>query len=124
MAVAEALERDPHTIGPSTSSERALAFGEGGPAALIFEQTGGSPLPPPALDQRQQAELKKAVQLPPSSSGLELANWSLRQAQEAGGAAVRMGAVRPQPEPQQLLELSAPVGIQLQASQEALGQGQ
>ena len=35
---AEALERDPHTIG-----RWAAAFGEGGPAALIFEQTGGSP---------------------------------------------------------------------------------
>ena len=98
MAVAEALERDPHTIGPSTSSGRVSAFGKGGPAALIFEQTGGSH---PALDQTQQAELKKAVQLPPPSSGLELANWSLRQAQEAGGAAVCMGAVRPQPESQQ-----------------------
>ena len=29
---------------------------------------------PPALDQAQQAELKGALQLPPSSSGLELAN--------------------------------------------------
>ena len=37
-ATAEALERDPHTIGLWAS-----AFGEGGPAALIFEQTGGSP---------------------------------------------------------------------------------
>ena len=36
----EALERDPHTIG-----RWASAFGEGGPAALIFEQTGGSPPP-------------------------------------------------------------------------------
>ena len=36
-ATAEALERDPHTIG-----RWAAAFGEGG-AALIFEQTGGSP---------------------------------------------------------------------------------
>ena len=32
-ATAEALERDPHTIG-----RWASAFGEGGPAALIFEQ--------------------------------------------------------------------------------------
>ena len=38
---AEALERDPHTIG-----RWAAAFGEGGPAALIFEQTGGSPFRP------------------------------------------------------------------------------
>ena len=39
-ATAEALERDRHTIG-----RWASAFGEGGPAALIFEQTGGSPPP-------------------------------------------------------------------------------
>ena len=38
-ATAEALEQDPHTIG-----RWALAFGEGGPGALIFEQSGGSPL--------------------------------------------------------------------------------
>ena len=38
-ATAEALGRDPHTIG-----RWAAAFGEGGPAALIFEQSGGSPL--------------------------------------------------------------------------------
>ena len=37
---AHALGRDPHTIG-----RWASAFGEGGPAALIFEQTGGSPPP-------------------------------------------------------------------------------
>ena len=38
--VAEAMERGPHTIG-----RWASAFGEGGPAALIFEQTRGSPPP-------------------------------------------------------------------------------
>ena len=37
-AAAEALERDPHTVG-----RWAAAFGEGGPTALICEQTGGSP---------------------------------------------------------------------------------
>ena len=37
---AGALERDPHTIG-----RWASAFGEGGPAALVCEQTGGSPRP-------------------------------------------------------------------------------
>ena len=36
--VAEALERDPRTIG-----EWLAAFGRGGPAALAFEQSGGSP---------------------------------------------------------------------------------
>ena len=40
VVTAEALERDPYTIG-----RWASAFGEGGPAALIFAQTGGS-LPP------------------------------------------------------------------------------
>ena len=39
-ATAEALERDPHTIGRCVA-----AFGEGGPSALIFEQTGGRPHP-------------------------------------------------------------------------------
>ena len=39
-ATAEALERDPPTVG-----RWAAAFGEGGPRALIFEQTGGSPPP-------------------------------------------------------------------------------
>ncbi len=39
-ATADALGRDPHTIG-----RWAAAFGEGGPGALIFEQSGGSPPP-------------------------------------------------------------------------------
>ena len=39
-ARAEVLERDPHTIG-----RWVAAFWEGGPRALIFEQTGGSPPP-------------------------------------------------------------------------------
>ena len=34
------VSRDPHTIG-----RWAAAFGEGGPRALIFEPTGGSPPP-------------------------------------------------------------------------------
>jgi transposase len=44
--VAEALERDPHTIG-----EWVAAFGRGGPAGRIFEPTGGSP-PPSARTSR------------------------------------------------------------------------
>ena len=50
-ATAEALERDPHTIG-----RWASAFGEGGPAPLIFEQTGGSP---PPLTRRGRRSLKE-----------------------------------------------------------------
>ena len=64
---AQALGRDPHTIG-----RWAAAFGEGGPAALIFEQSGGSP----ALGETQQAELKEAVQEQPAMAGIELANWN------------------------------------------------
>ena len=37
-AVARALDRDAHTIGQWTT-----AFAEGGPRALSFEQSGGSP---------------------------------------------------------------------------------
>ena len=37
-AVAQALERDAHTIG-----QWARAFAEGGPKALVFEQSGASP---------------------------------------------------------------------------------
>ena len=110
VAVAEALERDPHTIG-----RWASAFGEGDPEALIFEQTGGSPRP--RLDTAggvEKSGATAAVIIGPGTGQLVL----------AGGAAVCMGAVRPQPESQQLPELAAPVGIQLQASQEALGQGQ
>ena len=76
---------------PFDKLRRASAFGEGGPAALIFEQTGGSP--PPALGETQQAELKAAVQELPEQADIELANWSLRQAQEEGGAAVCLGTV-------------------------------
>ena len=47
---AEALERDPRTIG-----RWASAFGEGGPAALIFEHTGG---PPPPLTKRSRRSWK------------------------------------------------------------------
>ena len=38
--VAEALERDPHTVGEWLASLR-----QAGPAGLGFEQTGGSPPP-------------------------------------------------------------------------------
>ena len=37
-AVGRALERDAHTIG-----QWSKAFAAGGPKALVFEQTGGSP---------------------------------------------------------------------------------
>jgi transposase len=38
--VADALERDPHTVGGWLA-----AFRQAGPAGLVFEQTGGPPPP-------------------------------------------------------------------------------
>ena len=64
---AQALGRDPHTIG-----RWAAAFGERGPAALIFEQSA----PPPALCEAQQSELRAGVQKLPAMAGIELANWN------------------------------------------------
>ena len=40
LAVAEALEREPHTIGTWVA-----AFSDNGPTAFAFEQSGGSPRP-------------------------------------------------------------------------------
>ena len=40
VQVAEALERDPHTIG-----EWVAGFRRAGPEGITFEQTGGSPPP-------------------------------------------------------------------------------
>ena len=46
-ATGEALERDLHTIG-----RRAAPLGEGGPTALIFEQTGA---PPPSAHRSRRS---------------------------------------------------------------------
>ena len=108
-ATAEALERDPHTIG-----RWASACGAGGPAALIFEQTGGSPRPwRDAADGVEGSGPRTARQVGHRPGQLEL----------DGGAAVSLGTMGRQPEPQQLPELPAPAGVCLQAPQEAAGQG-
>ena len=73
---------------------------------------------PPALGETQQAELKAAVQELPEQGGHRTGQLVLE-----GGAAVRFGTVWRQFEPQQLPELSAPLGICLQAPQEAPAQG-
>jgi len=72
--VAEALERDAHTIG-----EWLEALRQKGPTGLAFEQSGG---PPPALDAAQQATLKAAVQAAPSGVGLDLAKWTWKGVQQ------------------------------------------
>ena len=110
-ATAEALERDPHTIG-----RWASAFGEGGPAALIFEQTRGSP---PPLTRRSRRS-------PPERRGGTTARHSGHRNGQLvleGGASVCLRTVWHQPEPQQLPELASPAGVCLQASQEAAAQG-
>ena len=89
-ATAEALERDPHTIG-----RWASAFGEGGPAALLFEQTGGSP---PSLTKRKRTELKAG-----SATAAVMVRHGNGQLVLEGGAAVCFGTVRRQPVSQQLL---------------------
>ena len=108
-ATAAALERDPHTIG-----RWAAAFGEGGPRALIFEQTGGSP---PALGEAQREELRAAVQQLPAAAGLDLANWNWKVVHRFVWERL------PQPVPQQLPDLPAPLGICLQAPPEAAAEG-
>ena len=71
-ATAEALERDPHTIG-------RWALGVG----LRCGRACGPDIRadrwfPPALDQTQQEELKGAVEQPPAAAGIQLANWYWR----------------------------------------------
>ena len=77
---------------------------------------------PPAIDGVQQTELKAVVQEFPAKVGLDLANWTLRQAQEEGGAQICAGTFRGLPKPQQLPELPAPLGICAETAQEASAQ--
>ncbi len=96
VAVAEALGRDAHTIG-----RWVAVFGEGGPGRCL-RAVGWFP---PAIDGVQQTELQAVVQEFPAKVGLDLANWTLRQAQEEGGAQICAGTFRGLPEPPQLPEL-------------------
>ena len=68
-ATAEALGRDPHSIGRwavGVGRRRGRACGPDIRADRWF---------PPALDQAQQEELKGAVEQPPAVAGIQLANW-------------------------------------------------
>ena len=47
----------------------------------------------------------------PAAAGIQLADWSLRQAQEEGGAAVCLRTVWHQPVPQQLPEPTFPIWL-------------
>ena len=67
--------------------------------------------------------MKGAVEQQPAAAGIQLANWSLRQAQDEGGAAVCLRTVWHQPVPQQLPELASPAGVCLQAPKKRLVKG-
>ena len=65
------------TAEASTLSDD-LAFGEGGPEARIFEQTGGSPRP-----RRGRASgAERGGAQPPAASGIGLANWNWKVVRE------------------------------------------
>ena len=82
---AQALGRYPHTIG-----RWAAAFGEGGRAALILEQSGGSPRP-----RRGGVE--------GGGAGTAHHGWhQTGQLELEGGPSVCLGAIQHQPEPQRL----------------------
>ena len=125
MAAGPRMDRFGYGAGPGTRSAHHRTMGRrlrrGRACRLDVRAVRG--FSPPALCETQQAELKAAVQELPAMAGIELANWTLRQAQEEGGPSVCLGAIQHQPEPQRLPELSAPVGVRLEASQEAAGQG-
>ena len=68
IKVAEALEREPHTIGNWLAN-----FRRAGAQGLVFEHTG---VPPPTLNAGQQDQLKSAVLNLPGEAGIELSNWN------------------------------------------------
>ena len=106
---AKALERDPHTVG-----RWAAAFGEGGPTALMFEQSGGSPRPRRgATGGFESGSAGAAGRVRNRTGQLEL----------EGGSSVRLGEVLYWPEPKQLPELVTPLGVCPEAAQETLAQG-
>ena len=108
-AVAQALERDAHTIG-----QWARAFAEGVPKALVFEQSGGSPRVGRGATGRVEG----------GGAGITIASGHQPvQLELEGGAPVCRGAVRAGAEPEQLPELPAPFGVCAEAPQEAVGQG-
>ena len=61
------LERDAHTIG-----QWVKAFAQGGPKALVFEQTGGSS----RVGRRATKGVEAAVPGLPSPAGINLSNWN------------------------------------------------
>jgi hypothetical protein len=104
--VAQALERDAHTIG-----EWFSAFANKGPSALAFEQSGGSPRPPASAASSFEASGRR-----PARSG-----WcSARQLDLARRAAVSAGPLWSGPEPEQLPALAASPELYLETKKRRL----
>ena len=90
-AVARALDRDAHTIG-----QWATAFAEGGPRALSFEQSGGSP----------RAERGSAGRIEGGGAGVAIVSRHRPiELELEGGAAIYVVPLRVVAEPERLSEL-------------------
>ena len=81
-STAEALGRDPHTIGRWSRPVVRCLRRRRSKGPDIRADRGF----PPALGEAEQAALKEAVQELPDAAGIGMANWTLRQAQEEGGS--------------------------------------
>ena len=115
---AQALGRDAHTIGRwgrRLRRGRAPVFTRAGSAALIFEQTRGFP-------PRTWRDATGGVDGGSAGVARDVGHRN-GQLELESGAAVCLEAFRHWPEPQRLPELSAPLGVCPEASQEASGQG-
>ena len=73
---------------------------------------------PPALDQAQQEELKEAVEQPPATSGIGLANWYWKVVRQFVAERFGIGLSR-----SSCLNYLHRLGVCLQAPQEAAAQG-
>ncbi len=93
VALGPRLDRLGHGGGPGKGPTHHRPMGRrlrrGRSGSLDFRAVWGFP---PSLGETQQADLKAAAQGLPGEAGIELANWTLRQAQEEGSAAVCPGA--------------------------------
>ena len=104
-AVAEALERDSHTIGMWVT-----ALGNGGPTALAFEQSGGSPRP-----RRRPAGPTEGCGPGAARKG----RHRLGELELESGAEICPRTLRALVDPQQLPELPPPLGFCPEAAKEA-----
>ena len=83
LAVGKGLEQCPHRrgFGPQPAHYRGLV----GPLSPAWSRQPGLRADwwfPPVLNSEQQEQLKSAVQAPPSSAGLGLANWNWKVVRE------------------------------------------